>query len=69
MEPIKELKTAVRAVEGFEGNPAEFILLLADDLHDDLGLNLAIINDSAIARGWQPDGSDQHEGYTEYRYA
>ena len=69
IDPIYELDEALRVVEGYDGEPAQFQLLLAEDLHDDMGLNLAIITDSALAKGWTPSNVHQEQGYRVYTYA
>ena len=69
INPISELDEALRVVEGYNGEPAQFQLPLAEDLHDDLGLNLAIITDSALAKGWTPSDVHQEQGYRVYTYA
>jgi hypothetical protein len=33
-----------------------------------VGLNMALILDHVLARGWLPDGYEQRDGYRIYRY-
>ena len=35
---------------------------------DPVGVNMAIITDKILARGWEPNGFTQHAGYRLYRY-
>jgi hypothetical protein len=55
-------------VDSFSGNPEDFELAVPDALHDAIGINIAIITDRILGRGWQPDGFTQKSGYKPYRY-
>ena len=67
-EPIQSVEEATRLVDSFEGRPEAFQLAVAEALLDPMGINMAIITDRVIARGWQPDGFSQADGYRVYRY-
>ena len=41
---------------------------MPDALNDQVGINMAIITDRVLARGWQPNGFVQANGYRIYRY-
>lgn len=66
--PIASVEEGVRLVDSFEGKAEEFVLAVPDSLLDPIGLNMAIITDRILARGWQPAGFTQAEGYRIYRY-
>lgn len=68
MNPITSIDEARNAVESFTGAPEEFLLPISDELNDDIGINMAIITDLILARGWEPDGFDQRSGFRIYRY-
>jgi hypothetical protein len=68
MKIIKSIEEAKETIEKFEGKPEDFKLPISDDLQDPVGLNMAIITDSILERGWMPDGFDQKEGYRIYKY-
>ncbi len=33
-----------------------------------MGMNMAILTDLALSKGWEPDGFDQEQGYRVYKY-
>jgi len=68
MKPIASAKEGMELVNCFVGTPEEFILAVPEALLDPIGVNMALITDRVLARGWQPDGFEQHEGYRLYRY-
>jgi hypothetical protein len=68
MTPIEDIETAKQAVEAHEGTPEEFQLPISDLLQDPMGLGMAIITDSVLARGWDLDGFEQRDGYRVYCY-
>lgn len=55
-------------VTAFEGPPKDFVLVIHQSLLDPVGINMALITDRVLARGWMPDGFEQHEGHRLYRY-
>jgi len=55
-------------VNSFAGLPEQFVLAVPEALLDPVGMNMALITDRVLARGWQPDGFEQHDGYRLYRY-
>ena len=68
MNPVKTVVEAIKIIDAFEGNPGEFNLAISDELQDPLGINMAIIVDSILAKGWELDGFEQQEGYRIYKY-
>jgi hypothetical protein len=66
--PIAALAEALHAVDTFEGAPTDFSLLIDDSLNDSIGVNMALITDKILARGWEPNGFTQEQGYRVYRY-
>jgi len=68
MEPISTIEEATQYIESFEGRPEEFKILISDHLQDPIGINMAIITDSILKRGWMSDGFQQKEGYRIYQY-
>jgi hypothetical protein len=69
MNLVTSAEEAVLLVDAFVGAPSEFLLLVPDALHDPIGINMAVITDRILARGWQPNGFEQASGYRIYRYA
>ena len=68
MKPITSVQEGVRLVDSFKGKAQEFVLAVPDSLLDSVGVNMAIITDRVLARGWQPDGFTQAKGHRIFRY-
>lgn len=68
MNPISNIDDAKRAIEAHEGNAEDFELPISDELQDPVGINMAIITDDILARGWEPNGFVQKEGFRIYLY-
>ena len=68
MTPIESVDEGVRLVDSFAGPPQEFQLAVPDSLLDPVGVNMAIITDRVLKRGWEPNGFTQARGYKIYRY-
>lgn len=66
--PCGSLEEALEAVGDFGGAPEEFELALADSLLDPSGLNMAIITDAILERGWEPDGFEDKDDHRLYRF-
>ena len=68
MKPVTTVEGALSEIERFVGRPDEFRLPISEKLLDPVGVNMAIITDRILARGWMPDGFEQQDGYRVYRY-
>ena len=68
MKPIDNLEEALQLIDAFTCPPEAFRLPLSIELHDPIGMNLAIITDRILAKGWEPDGFEQEDNYWIYRY-
>lgn len=68
MEPIKSVNEALLVIDNFSGTATEFRLPIADSLLDAIGVNMAIITDKILARGFMPNGFEQEDGYRIYTY-
>lgn len=62
------LQEALRLIATFEGSAADFQLTLSEQLLDPVGIHMAVITDHLLARGWEPDGFTQGDGFRAYRY-
>jgi hypothetical protein len=67
-KPIGSVQDALMLIESFRGNPDDFQLAVPDTLLDAIGINMALITDRILQRGWQPDGYTQQQGFRLYRY-
>jgi hypothetical protein len=68
MEPIADIDEALKTVKEYDGLPEEFQLPISDSINDSLGLNMAIITDAILKRGWLPNGFIHKEGFRIYLY-
>jgi hypothetical protein len=68
IQPIRELEVALTCIETFDGAPEGFKLVISDELNDAMGMNMAMITDKILGRGWMPDGFEECAGYRVYRY-
>ncbi|MGJ7615404.1 MULTISPECIES: hypothetical protein [unclassified Variovorax] len=68
VRPFLTVEAAVTAIESLDRELRKFELAVADSLQDYLGVQMAQINDCALARGWEPLSFMQREGFRVYRY-
>lgn len=68
MEPIVDIDEALKRIEEHHGPPEEFQLSISDSINDSSGLNMAILTDAILKRGWLPNGFIQKEGFRIYLY-
>ena len=68
MIPISSIEEAQKAIEAHNGDAEDFELPISDALQDSSGMNMAIILDSILAKGWEPNGFAQNAGYRVYIY-
>ena len=68
MNTISNIDDAKKVIEAHEGNAEDFELPISEELQDPVGINMAIITDDILARGWEPNGFIQKDGYRIYLY-
>jgi hypothetical protein len=68
MKLLKNTKEAADYVESFEGEAADLKLAIHDSLLDPRGINMALITDKILDRGWEPNGYEEKTGYRVYMY-
>ncbi len=68
MTPYTTVEAAQTAIADFSGSPDDFLLPVSDELQDSVGVTMAIITDAALAKGWEPAGFEQQNGYRIYKY-
>ncbi len=68
MVPFTNIQEAIEHVANFRGQPEELGLPISDLLQDPIGMNMALITDKILGKGWEPDGYEQKDGYRIYRY-
>lgn len=68
MESLTDIDEALKLVNRYQGPPEHFQLPISDSMNDSLGLNMAIITDAILKRGWWPNGFIQKDGFRVYLY-
>jgi hypothetical protein len=68
LRPFGNVEAAIAAIEALDRDLRKFELAVADSLQDHIGLQMAQITDSALARGWEPISFVQKDGFRVYRY-
>lgn len=68
VQPFSSVDEAIAAVDALDSELDKFELAVADSLQDHLGVQMAQINDRALARGWEPLSFVQQNGFRRYRY-
>jgi len=68
MEPFINIKDTVEFVRSFIGEAKDLKLPISDELNDSMGMNMAIIGDSLLAKGFTPNGFEQKDSYRIYLY-
>jgi len=68
MKPFEDAKESAQYVKRFEGKASDLKLAINDSLLDPIGINMAIITDKILAKGWEPNGYEEKEGYRVYMY-
>lgn len=68
MQPITTVEAALQKIDAFSVKAAEFQLPISGSLIDNSGVNMAIITDRILAKGWIPNGFPQEQGYRVYSY-
>jgi hypothetical protein len=68
VKPVTSIVEALELVDSFDGKPEDLQLAIPERLLDAVGINIAIITDHIIRRGWLPDGFTQGPGYRLFCY-
>lgn len=68
MQPVKDITEAVREVEEWQGAAVDFELSISDSINDAIGINMSIVTDAILVKGWEPKGFIQKEGFRVYLY-
>lgn len=66
--PIMSVEGATQAIASFEGNAEDFELPISVELLDPVGMNMAIITDAILAKGWMPNGFEDKGDRRIYKY-
>ena len=66
--PFNDIDEVLKYVDKFQGRPEELELAISDALQDPIGINMALITDKILKKGWEPDGVEEKDGYRVYTY-
>lgn len=66
--PVHTVAEALARIDAFVGEPTRFVLPVHEGLMDPVGINMSLITDRILARGWAPDGFAVREGVRTYHY-
>lgn len=67
-EPFADMEDAKQYIEDYVGEVQDFKLPISDSINDSLGITMALLLDTMLKKGWEPDGFEQQDGYRVYRY-
>lgn len=67
-KPFTEVRTATAFIHGYKGLAEDLNLLISDNMNDSMGINMTIITDSILNKGFLPDGFEQKNGFRIYKY-
>lgn len=65
---VESIEEANAMIDAFTGNANDFKLKVSDKLQDPAGINMAMITDTILSKGWEPNGFVQEEGFRIYFY-
>jgi len=68
MKPFTDAKTAAKYIEKYQGKVSDLKLPICNSLLDPVGVNMAIITEMVLIKGWVPNGYDEKDGYRVYKY-
>jgi len=60
--------TTVEQALEHEGPASELRLAIADARLGAVGVNMAIVTDGLLTKGFMPDGFEEHDGFRVYKY-
>ena len=67
-EPFHNVEAVIEYIRSFTGKPEDLNLKISDKMNDSIGVNMAIITDAILAKGFEPNGFIQKKGYKIYLY-
>lgn len=67
-QSFEDVQSILAAILDHQGSAKDFMLQIPDRMNDESGVNMAIITDAILERGWFPNGYTQHDGYRIYKY-
>lgn len=68
MHIYQTIDEAVAAVQSHNGSPEDFELRMDEKLLDALGVNMAIVTDAILSKGWEPNGFEDCDGHRRFLY-
>jgi hypothetical protein len=68
MNPFDDVKKAMEFIDSYDGTAEDLGLPISNKLLDPMGMNMAIVTDRILAKGFMPNGFIQKVGYRIYKY-
>ena len=68
MAPFNDVDEVLKYVDEFQGRAEDLQLAISDELQDPIGINMALITDKILKKGWEPDRYEENDGYRVYIY-
>ena len=65
---LQDVETMLEQIQTHLGPASEFKLQVPDAMNDPIGINMSLISDGILAKGWLPNGFEQGDGYRIYEY-
>ena len=68
MRVCKTVAEAVASIQSFDGQAENFDLLLCESFFDPVGVNISIVTDAALEKGWIPFDVEKRNGHRRFTY-
>ncbi|MEL7095729.1 MAG: hypothetical protein AAGK70_09840 [Pseudomonadota bacterium] len=68
MSVCKTVAEAVASIQSFDGQAEDFELLLCESFFDPVGVNISIVTDAILEKGWMPLKVEQRSGHRHFTY-
>ena len=68
MSICKTVDEAVELIQSFTGDVERFELRICESVLDSTGVNIAIVTDAALEKGWMPLEVEQSDGHRRFTY-
>jgi len=68
LKPIKTVDEAIAIIYEYQGESQNFELPISLILLDSMGINMTIITDRVLSKGWIPDGYVERDEVRIFKY-
>jgi hypothetical protein len=67
-DPVRTVPEAFARIDASTGSQSNFALSVHESMLDPIGVNMALITDRILEKGWEPDGFTAQDGYRVFHY-